>query len=107
MEFTIRKSSMQWSDALARYAERRVYNGLDRMRDRVRRVIIRFADVNGPRGGRDKHCLVSVRLASGEQIRVNALDDCPYRAIDGAVVRMKRMVTERRERRRDLRRRAS
>ena len=90
---------------LARYAERRVHNGLDRVCDRVRQVLVRLADVNGPRGGDDKHCVVSVRLASGDHIRVNALDACPYRAVDGAVNRLKRVVTERRRRRRDRRRR--
>ena len=105
MQLSIRKSNLQWSDALAHYAERRVHNGLDRVRERVRRVFVRFVDVNGPRGGDDKHCAVSVRLASGEEILVSARDACPYRAVDGAVNRLKRSVTERTKRNRRRRRR--
>ena len=97
---------MQWSDALASYTERRVHHGLDRLRERVRCVLVRFVDVNGPRGGEDKYCALSVRLATGQEIFVKVRDSCPYRAVDGAVNRLKRSVKRQLGRRRDRRRRA-
>ena len=106
MQLSIRKNNLQWSDALAGYTERRVHHGLDRLRERVRSVLVRLADVNGPRGGRDKHCAVLIRLATGEEIIVNARDACPYRAVDGAVNRLKRSVKKQVGRRRSRRRRA-
>lgn len=106
MNLTIRKSRLKWSDPLATYAERRVHHGLDRVRERVRSVLVHLADVNGPRGGEDKRCVVSVRLDSGQAIKVDTRDACAYRAIDGAVGRLKRRVTERIKRSRDRRRRA-
>ena len=105
MQLSIRKTNLQWSDALAGYAERRIHHGLDRIGDCVRSVLVRLADINGPRGGQDKHCLVAVRLATGHKIMANGLDRCPYRAIDGAVNRLKRSITERKKRQRDRRKR--
>ena len=105
MQLSIRKTNLQWSDPLARYAERRVHHGLDRVSNRVRTVLVHFVDVNGPRGGEDKHCTVAVRLNSGQEIRANARDACPYRAVNGAVSRLKRSVTRRVDRIRDRARR--
>jgi ribosome-associated translation inhibitor RaiA len=50
---------------------------------------------------------VAVRLDSGLEVRVNARDSCPYRAVDVAVDRLKRSVTDRMKRRRDRRRRSA
>ena len=105
MELDIRKSNMQWSDALAGYAERRIHTGLDRVQQRVRRVLIHLADINGPRGGDDKRCFVKVRLTTGHELVANGQDACPYRAVDGAVNRLKRTVAERIRRERVRRRR--
>lgn len=107
MQLDIRKTNMQWSDALAHYTERRIHQGLDRLTDRVRSVLVRMADVNGPRGGDDKRCFVCVRLASGHEIMSNGLDACPYRAVDDAVNRLKRNVRDRMKRNRDRRRRSA
>jgi putative sigma-54 modulation protein len=100
MKVTIRKSNLQWSAALAQYAQRRIENGLHRIGGYVRTACVRLADINGPRGGNDKHCRVTVRLATGDEVVVNALDSCPYRAVDGAVNRLKRTVKKTLHRRR-------
>ncbi len=49
-------------EAIAERARRRVRFALDRFRGRVRAVRVRITDVNGPRGGIDKQCIVAVRL---------------------------------------------
>lgn len=48
--------------AIAERARRRVQSALDRFGSRVRAVRVRITDVNGPRGGIDKQCIVAVRL---------------------------------------------
>lgn len=106
MQLSIRKRNMTWSDALAGHVERRVRQGLDRAERRVRHVLVHLVDVNGPRGGEDKKCAVSVRLTTGDEIRVQTQDTCPYRAVDSAVSRVKRNVMDRVKRTRDRRRRA-
>ena len=40
-----------------RFAERRLGFALDRLRN-LRRIVISIEDVNGPKGGADKHCRI-------------------------------------------------
>ena len=105
MQLSIHKRNIQWSDALAGHAERRVHRGLDRVQRQVRRVLVRLHDLNGPRGGEDKRCAVAVRLESGHEIFVKARGACPYRTVDDAVDRLRRAMTRQLGRRRDRRRR--
>lgn len=105
MILNIRKTNLQWSDALAEHIERRVHGALDSVPTRVPRVDIRISDINGPKGGDDKHCRISSRLTTGQQVAVDAVSDCPYRAVDQAVARFRRSVVDRAERVRDTRRR--
>ena len=105
MKLDIRTVNMQWSDALAGHIERRIHARLSHLGDRVRCVLVRLVDVNGPKGGEDKHCFVAVRLSSGREIVTNGLDGCAYRAVNGAVQRMKRTVADHTGRKRARRRR--
>ena len=59
MRMDIRKTNIPWSTALATYAERLVQRRLGRLRLGVRSVMVRFSDINGPRGGEDKRCYVT------------------------------------------------
>lgn len=58
MRITVRASS-RW---LTRRARRRFAFALRRFEDRVRSLVVRVTDVNGPRGGIDKRCRVTVQL---------------------------------------------
>ena len=44
------------------FAERRLETALNRFAPRVRAVSVRVTDLNGPKGGPDKRCLIAVRL---------------------------------------------
>jgi hypothetical protein len=48
------------SPSLAPLARRRLEFALGRFGARVRSLTVRLADLNGPRGGLDKHCLVAL-----------------------------------------------
>ncbi len=50
--------------SLAQLARHRLEFALGRFGTHVRSVTVRLADLNGPRGGVDKHCLVEIRLNS-------------------------------------------
>lgn len=56
--------------SLARLARRRFEFALGRFGDRVRSLTVHLADLNGPRGGVDKHCLVAIRLTSPRRLIV-------------------------------------
>jgi ribosome-associated translation inhibitor RaiA len=65
---------------------------------------VRFADVNGPRGGPDKRCDVQVQLVGGHTVRVRETDRCLYRAVDRAARQARRVVKDRLRRQRAKRR---
>ena len=58
------------SPSLAPLARRRFAFALGRFGDRVRSLTVHLADLNGPRGGVDKHCLVAIRLTSPRRLIV-------------------------------------
>ena len=58
------------SPSLAPFARRRLEFALGRFAARVRSLTVRLADLNGPRGGVDKHCLVAIRLTSPRRLIV-------------------------------------
>jgi ribosome-associated translation inhibitor RaiA len=56
----------------------------------VRRVAVRVYDLNGPRGGADKGCLVVADLADGRVIVSTDVDGDLYRAIPRAFAKLRR-----------------
>jgi ribosome-associated translation inhibitor RaiA len=77
---------------LRAYAEQRAELALDRHRDRIARVRVTVADVNGPKGGEDKSCRVEVRLRGGLTVRATVVDSDAYAAIGIAVHRAGRAL---------------
>ncbi|MCC6526121.1 MAG: HPF/RaiA family ribosome-associated protein [Polyangiaceae bacterium] len=71
MKIEIRFRSLTANDALEEHAVRRVHLELARFGREVDAVVVRIADVNGPRGGVDKRCQVTV---SGRRIGALAVD---------------------------------
>ena len=85
MDTDIRILSMDLTEALQSYIERRLHFSLGRFGQRVRRVRVRITDVNGPRGGVDKSCHISAALLpSGRTLLQQAADANLYAAIGRA-----------------------
>jgi hypothetical protein len=58
------------SPSLAPFARRRLEFALGRFGARIRSLTVRLADLNGPRGGVDTHCLFAIRLTSPRRLIV-------------------------------------
>jgi hypothetical protein len=84
----------QDSDVRAR-AERRLEFALDRLRARVTRVQILLADLNGPRGGIDKRCLLVADLLRAGQLIIEQRAEDWAGAVDGAAGRLAEAVRRR------------
>jgi len=81
-------------ETLAELARRRFAFALGRFGTHVRSLTVRLRDVNGPRGGQDKHCRVSLQLSgSRRQIVVEDIDTNPGAVIDRTADRAARAVS--------------
>lgn len=99
MKIDVRFRGLEGSDALRRYVVRRVGFALDRFSNLVQEVVIRLSDVNGPRGGADKRCQVTVHgRAMGAAIAIEAEGADAYAVTDEAIMRAARTAVRRRVR---------
>jgi ribosomal subunit interface protein len=90
------------TDAIRTYAQKRLRTALGRYPQAVDSAHVRLADINGPRGGIDKQCLVEVRGPAFAPILVSEDDADLYVAIDRAADRIDRAVARRLARSRDV-----
>lgn len=102
MRMGILARGMSLSEAIRLYAQRRLRTALGRYRDALASVQVRLSDINGPRGGIDKHCVIEVRGPALVPIVVRERDSDLYAAIDRAAARIDRTVARRLSRTRTL-----
>lgn len=57
-------------------------------------VTISFSDVNGPRGGPDLHCAVTVELIPSGSLRAEATDSDLVAALSKALARARRSIRQ-------------
>ena len=92
MKVQVRFRGLQVSEALRDYVLRRVRFQLSRFSRELSAVVVRVGDVNGPRGGVDKRCQVTV---SGPRVPSATLQETStdvYAAVGSAVDRIERIV---------------
>jgi len=93
MRMVIRMSG-GWPPAAMELARTRLEFALGRFSGRVRSLHVTLKDLNGPRGGLDKHCRIAIRLErQGRLIVVEDVDADPEVAIGRAAERATRAVT--------------
>jgi hypothetical protein len=78
--------------AIHRHLERRVRAALRSSATHVRGATLWLSDVNGPRGGVDLHCAVSIDLMPRGSVRGEATDSDLLAAVARAVARARRSV---------------
>jgi ribosome-associated translation inhibitor RaiA len=85
MNVDIRFRGLAASESLREHAMRQAHHHLSRFGNVLADVAVRLADVNGPKGGADKRCHVTVRgprIASCAHEEISA---DPYSAVDLAL----------------------
>jgi ribosome-associated translation inhibitor RaiA len=90
MSIEIRSRDFSVTDAIREHAQRRLgfaldYFAIDRCR-KVRRVVVRLGDLNGPKGGEDKFCRITADVGQGTVV-VEDTDSNLYSAISRATRR--------------------
>ena len=92
MNFSIRGRHIELTAALLAHVERRLRFALSRFGQKIRQVAVQLLDLNGPRGGLDKQCRVTVTLSPSGKVMVGATDADLPTAIDRAADRLERSV---------------
>jgi putative sigma-54 modulation protein len=92
IEFFIPAVDSPTGDALRDYATRRLSFALRRFEHCVRRITVRFVDLNGPRRGLDSRCSMTLDLVGGRRILVEATTARPFASIALAATRLNAVV---------------
>lgn len=90
----------EWNEELQEHLDRRFDASVNRFHDRIRTITVRFQDVNGPRGGKDKLIRVLVKLAPHGEFVLDDMDSDMYALISRTAERVGRSVARHLGRRR-------
>ena len=101
MQFSVSGDRVKVTTGLREFIDRRLHFALGRFSPAIAHVNVRVGDVNGPRGGVDKHCkiVVKLRAAGSNPIAVADNDEDLYAAVAQASNRAGRTVARAVERR--------
>jgi ribosome-associated translation inhibitor RaiA len=102
---TIVMEGIALDDPLRALIEGKLAGVLRRSRGRATSARVAFTDENGPKGGVDTRCAVTVDIPGRPAIHANAQAENPRLALDGALAALERELIRERQRRRDAARR--
>jgi hypothetical protein len=102
MKIEVRARGVELDGQLGDYVERSLRFALGRFSSRARLVRVRLEDLNGPKGGVDKRCVVTVSGDGFERCVVDVRDTTVQAAVDQAAGIASRAVARALERARDL-----
>ena len=100
MRIDLKCNGVETPSGLREYVARRMKFAVGRFRDHIRWARVKVADVNGPRGGVDKRCVVQLRLRNLPDV-IFAITAAEARAaVDGAADRVAQVLARRLQRQR-------
>lgn len=101
MNIDVQALDFALTEALLSEVERRVTDPLSKRHDQINGITVRLGDVNGPKGGEDKYCRVTVEMSGQNDLYVEDVESDMYTAIYRAGERMIRTVARKVSRERD------
>lgn len=104
MQFDIQARGFTLTDAMRAHCERRLRFALGRAGGRLHGIGVRLSDVNGPRGGVDKRCILHATATGMPPLVITHDETDIYAAVDHAADRLARVLTRQMKRNRHDRR---
>lgn len=102
MQMDIQSQGFSLTEGIRDYVMRRLAFSLSHGDPAITRIIVRLSDINGPRGGDDKRCLIEIRLKAASAVVIEDTEGDLYVAIDRAAERAGRTLTRRLARQREF-----
>ncbi len=95
MQIDIHAHGFTLTDGIHDYVLKRLAYSLNYGDEHITRVNVRLSDINGPRGGEDKRCLIELRLKGAPEVVIEDTESDLYVAIDRATDRASRTLARR------------
>jgi len=102
MQTSIQSLGFTLTEDLRDYVMKRLSYSLNHGDAQITRLTVRLSDINGPRGGEDKRCLIELRLKAAQAIVIEDTEADLYVAIDRAAERAGRTLERRLARQREF-----
>ena len=64
MDMIIQTQGFKLTRSLEHFTREQINRAMSNCSERIDRVVVRLKDINGPKGGVDKHCSVEIKLAN-------------------------------------------
>lgn len=87
MQLRVHAKGFDLTPALKAHVAEKLAHAIGRFEESVQRVQVNLEDVNGPKGGADKHCRIQIdvpRAKAGKHAPIDATESDLYAAIDVA-----------------------
>ena len=94
MELTIRTRDVELTEALRERITRRLEFALDTFEDHIEDAFVYMMDLNGPKGGVDKLCQITVRAGRIGDLAVRETGTTFQAALNRAARRLKYRISE-------------
>ena len=104
MKIQIYSRAFRPSAQLQELMEDKVQSSLWPVQSRVREVQVQLDDLNGPKGGLDSRCAMTVYLTGCDPVFIEDVAEAPFRAVAGASKRAAQAALRRLKRQQDERR---
>ena len=75
MQINVQALNFDLTPALRQHTERRLHFVLGRANGQISRLTVRLSDLNGPRGGEDKRCLLRITLTGAPTLPIESTSD--------------------------------
>ncbi|MFH2124483.1 MAG: HPF/RaiA family ribosome-associated protein [Pseudomonadota bacterium] len=102
MKIDVTMQQIFLNNAMYSQVVRRVRFALSRFGTYLQIVKVRITDINGPKGGMDKRCVVYAKLASSGDVVVQGEGENIFSALSDSLSRAGRSINRSLERRRDI-----
>ena len=103
MRIDIRAMGITLTSSLREYIERRLQFVLGWASHGVHKIVVHLSDINGPRGGTYKYCLIQIPFPRAPDVLIENIESDLYVAIDRAAHRAERALARQRDRLREPR----
>lgn len=94
MIIDLQARDFQLTDPLRQQIRQKLKAVLNRFGEKIHRVRVVLSDINGPKGGNDKRCVIKVKVNNHKTLVVDEVTDNIHESINRCARRVKHAITK-------------